>query len=304
MSQSITAISAQKSCLYDIYQRHNNKIQRNNCNQFSFYEKLQGVTYTPDNKITYPVDNKGSKAGFLKHLLAKITDCLPRREPRYNVLESSPSPEFYYKKCYPHEASQSSLQSASTTIADLTDSISLGKTTTNDIEIISIKNAVSHPSVISPEGYIHQSRRNIYYATVPNDIYSPAGIKIYKELADFCQSDLQKVVSNARNADIDIRHELLGEIINKIKKYKSHQTALKKVNINKKNLSPDEHAEEITIQRKLTILYCAAESIIKKNSASFFYMIAMGDNKNYSDDLLTKKENKIMDYFSKYDARK
>lgn len=304
MSESITAISAQKSCLYDIYQRHNNKIQRDNCNRFSFYEKLQGITYTEDNKITYPADKKGSKMGFLKHLLAEMTHFLSKREPCYNVLESSPSPEFYYKKCYPHEASQSSLQSASATITDLTDSISLGKTTTNEIEMISIKSAVRHPIVISPEGYIHQSQRNIYYATVPNDVYSPSGVKIYKELADFCQSDIQKIVFNAHNADIDIRHELLGEIINKIKECKSHQTALKEVNINKKTLSPDEHAEEITIQRKLTILYCAAESVIKQNSASFFYMIAMGDNKNYSDVLLTKKENKIMDYFSKYDAIK
>ena len=303
MLQIITETTAQKSCLYDIYQRHNQRAQDNDAGALSLYKKINEVTNTPGNKMANTLcDCSSGKTGLLKCLLVCIKSRTESHQcPLSDVITDCQetanlsSPQDYYKNLYDNKNIR---RTGSVIVTETPDKITHKQSVENIIK------EKSCPAATSNDEYRHEGQRNIYYDTVARNIYFPLGAEIYKKLDKFCQSGIKNIVSSAFNSDLNTRYNLLHNIIDKIDEYKMHQAALRDKNINMKNLSLEEHAEEIITKRKLIILYLAAESIINQSSDSYFHMIAMGNIKNYSMQDLMAKEKDILRYVSKHEAMK
>ena len=315
MLQSITELSAQKSSLYDIYLHHNKKTHGNELYASALYEKLNKVKNTPYNRVhssahaskDAATSNKIDLLACLlvwKTLITGVQKYTPSTDIGINNNAdafNTSNPD--HKKNNHHANTEKHNQDVATKMATENHKQALPKQpASNVMEGLAVAHSAHCPPAASNNKYPHDSQRNIYYETVSKNILFPLGREIYEALDEFCQSEIKSIVDKAFNADLNTRHELLSYIIDKISNYKLSQDNLREINVNKKHLSPKEHAEEIIIRRKLIVLYLAAESVIRNNSASYFHMIATSDLRNYSDKMLIQKENNIMRYASGNDV--
>lgn len=145
--------------------------------------------------------------------------------------------------------------------------------------------------------YIHDGMRNIYYDTLPVDMYRPLGKQLYTSLAEYCNSDIQTLVYKGSQASLDEKCKILSKIVEQIDYFKDMDSLLREVNSRRDILSPTEHADEIITRRKLTTAYLAAEYVIDGKDVGVFYNNAMKDHKVYSSEELSNREKRIMDYF-------
>ena len=206
--------------------------------------------------------------------------------------EASLSPYSYYEGIYANKLRDKVPATATTKPAPVvTENARL-----NQLEqpIMSANTSTSEKTEAS---YRHENMRNIYYDTLPVDMYRPLGRGLYNELAKYCNSKIHTLVYHASLASPEKRCEILGEVVDEIDYYKNMDSLLRKANAHKDILSASEHADEIITRRKLTTAYLAGEYIIAGKNISAFYVDALADNKVYSAEELVKREEKIMNYF-------
>lgn len=213
---------------------------------------------------------------------------------------SSLSPYSYYESIYAHPDIRGKVLPSVTlttpesaiVIPERGLSVREGKKSLTPVSTIDTSNAEKSEAV-----YRHESMRDIYYNTLPVDIYRPLGKQLRTELAAYCNSDIQTFVHKAHTSSPEQKCKLLAKVVEEIDYYKEMENLLRGINAAKETLLPNEHAEEIIVRRKLTTAYLAAEYIIDGKSAGMFYNDAMLDNNIYSFRDLTAREDKIMKYF-------
>ena len=155
-----------------------------------------------------------------------------------------------------------------------------------------------NPSENSRATHLHDTMRDIYYNTLPVDMYRPLGRQLHISLSNYCKSKIYPLVHKASQASTEDKCNYLSKVVEGIFYYKNIDLVLRDVNSHKDILSPTEHADEIIIRRMLTTGYLAAEYIIDNKDVSGFYNDAMSDHKIYSSEDLVNREENIMNYLS------
>lgn len=140
----------------------------------------------------------------------------------------------------------------------------------------------------------HANQRDVFYNSIPKDIYFPLGRKMHKALAEYCMGDVHNTVFYASKSAPEKRCVFLREITDLIDLCKDEINTSIIINENKSSLLPEEHAKEIMLERKLTTLYIAAECIIEGRDVGEFYNASMTDNNPHTIEELHSRDNKIM----------
>lgn len=146
----------------------------------------------------------------------------------------------------------------------------------------------------SPYSY-YENDKNV--TSIISDDY-PLDNKLKKQLQLFCFSLVKDNFISPESGKIKSECAMLKKIVEKIYYFKNLDLDLRHINSNRELLSVDERYDEIFIRRKLTTLYLAAETIISGKGISRFYIDALKDNKNYTLEELSKREETIINYFS------
>lgn len=126
---------------------------------------------------------------------------------------------------------------------------------------------------------------------------------LYKELDDYIEQRISKIVLQAYIETQEVRCELLSLIVHKMNYYKHIEDTYKDKYFTRGSSLESQIAGKAIVRRKLIALYLAAEFIIDRSrNPNFYHVSVMNDNTLHTSETLMKREKDILNYLSVHDA--